>query len=608
LLSRFPSIARSLTGLALGAGLACAGLAGCSSSSKPPTEVVDPPPPGDGTGPVSPGPTADQAFAALSAEYIKQVFALDPNMATQAGDHSHDGKWPDVSVEGTAAMRAFYADAKQKVEAIPEAQLDATNRVDREILLNQLEYALFVIDELKPLERNPLAYVGLIGDGLDPLLTREFAPIETRMASLASRLEGIPAIVAAARARLGKPPRIFTETAIQQVKGLIALTSKGLGESLAKAPGQKAAVLAAAQKATAALSELQFFFEKELLPRSDADFRIGRALFEKKLRFELADPVDIDAVAAGARALMDQTREEMVATSVELWPTLFGKKALPKHDTPAQKQALVKQVLDAVAADRPTNATIVTEARKMLEEMTDFVRKHDLVRIPEEKCDVIEMPEYRRGVAVAYCDSSGPFEAKPETYYAISPTPKDWSKARVESFYKEYNRAMLVELTIHEAMPGHFLQLMHNNQFSSKLRALYGSGPFVEGWAVYSEWVMAKYGAGGPKVRLQRQKMVLRLCANALLDHGVHAGTLDEKQALSLMQVDAFQEEGEAVGKWKRAKLSSAQLTTYYYGFTEFMKLRAIHETKPGFTERSYHDKILSFGSPPMRLLRDIMQ
>lgn len=595
-----------LAGLALSVGLG--GLAACSSSSKPPVQVVDPPPPGDGTGPVSPAPSADQAFAALSADYIKQLFALDPVQATQAGDHTHDGKWPDVSAAGTEAYRAFVAATLQKLEAIPEAQLDANNRVDRQILKHQLAFTQFLFDELKPMEKEPLFYVGLIGDGLDPLLTREFAPAEERMASLASRLEGIPPIVAAARARLGRPSRVATETAIAQVKGLIALTSKGLGDALAKAPGQKAAVEAAAGKATAALSELQYFLEKELLPRSDGDFRIGRALFEKKLRFALFDDVEIDAVAASARALMDQTREEMVGTSVELWPTLFGKRALPKHDTPAQKQALVKQVLDAVAADRPTNATIVGEARKMLEETTEFVRKHDLVRIPDEKCDVIEMPEYRRGVAVAYCDSSGPFEAKPETYYAIAPTPKDWSKARVESFYKEYNRSMLVELTIHEAMPGHYLQLMHNNTFPSKLRALFASGPFVEGWAVYAEWVMAKYGMGGPKVRLQRQKMVLRLCANAILDHGVHAGTLDEKQALALMQNDAFQEEGEAVGKWKRAKLSSAQLTTYFYGFTEFMKLRADHEKRPGFTERAYHDKILSFGSPPMRLLRDIMQ
>jgi uncharacterized protein (DUF885 family) len=600
----FPSLRTLLLAGALG-------LAACSGGGSNGRATPVDPSGSAGGGASTPAPPtagdANAAFAQLSAKYIERLFALDPNLATQSGEHTHDGRWPDVSVAGTAALRAFYAETKAQVDALSEAALDESNRTDRKILQNQLNYALFMIDEVKPLETNPLAYVGLIGDGLDPLLTREFAAVEQRMISLTSRLEGIPAIVAAARARLTRPPKIFTETAIAQMRGLIELTSKGLAESLAKAPGQRDAALAAAVKSTAALTELLAFFEKELLPRSDADFRIGRALFEKKLRYELGDDVDIDAVAADARALLTSTTEEMVATSVELWPTLFGKAPLPRRDTPAAKHALVKRVLDAVAKDRPTNATIVAEANKLLEETTTFVREHDLVRVPDEKCAVIEMPEYRRGVAVAYCESSGPFEAKPETYYAISPTPSDWSKARVDSFYKEYNRAMLVELTIHEAMPGHYLQAMHNNRFPSKLRALYGSGAFAEGWAVYGEWVMAKYGMGGPKVRLQRQKMVLRLCANAILDHDIHAGTLDEKQALALMQGDAFQEEGEAVGKWKRARLSSAQLTTYYYGFSEFMKLRATHETKPGFTERAYHDRVLSYGAPPMKLLREIM-
>jgi uncharacterized protein (DUF885 family) len=166
---------------------------------------------------------------------------------------------------------------------------------------------------------------------------------------------------------------------------------------------------------------------------------------------------------------------------------------------------------------------------------------------------------------------------------------------------------MLADLTIHEAMPGHYLQLMHSNAFTSKLRSVFASGAFVEGWAVYGEWLMAKNGFGGPKVRIQRQKMVLRLSANAIIDHGVHAGSMDEKEALDLMMKDAFQEEGEAVAKWKRARLSSAQLTTYYYGFSEMMKLRLAHEKDPGFTERSYHDKLLGFGSPSLRAARSLM-
>jgi uncharacterized protein (DUF885 family) len=165
---------------------------------------------------------------------------------------------------------------------------------------------------------------------------------------------------------------------------------------------------------------------------------------------------------------------------------------------------------------------------------------------------------------------------------------------------------MLAELAIHEAMPGHYLQLMHNNQFPSKLRALFSSGAFVEGWAVYGEWLMAEKGFGGPRVRLERQKMVLRLAVNAILDHDIHAGQLDEKAALALMTGEAFQEDGEATGKWRRARLTSAQLTTYFYGFSELLALRKAAEGKPGFTERAYHDRILSWGSPAMKFVRQL--
>ncbi len=427
------------------------------------------------------------------------------------------------------------------------------------------------------------------------------------MASLRARLEGVPRIVEIAKRRLQRPPQIYTETAIQQNAGLITLCEHDLAEHFAKVPSQKAALEAAAKNAALALESFQTFLTKELLPRSDGSFRLGRARFEKKMRFELDDAVDVDALATGARALLTKTQDEMVDTAKELWPTLMAPAPLPPLTTADERRAAVRKVLDKLADDHPDNATILKEASAWLDQATKFVREHDLVRLPTDPCKVIEMPEYRRGVSVAYCDASGPLEKKQETFFAISPTPKDWPQKRVDSFYREYNRSMLADLTVHEAMPGHFLQLMHNNAFPSKVRAVFSSGAFVEGWAVYTEWLMAKYGFGGPKVRMMRQKMVLRLSANAVIDHGVHAGTMEEKEALDLMMKDAFQEEGEAVGKWRRARLSSAQLTTYYYGFTEMMKLRAAHEKDPGFTERSYHDRVVGFGSPSMRALRTIL-
>jgi uncharacterized protein (DUF885 family) len=563
----------------------------CSSPARPPTTPPAPP--------MQPS-TSDHAFEQLAQRFLDGYLQRAPVDATQAGEHRYDSTWPDVSVQGDAAMHAFLENTQKQLAAIPRDTLGEQNKIDAQILEDQLEGQLYSLDSLKSREVDPLYYTDLIGAGLDPLVTRSFGTPASRAASLRGRLDGIAAIVAVAKQRLAHPPKISTEIAIKQNAGLIGLVETELNTRMPNQPE----LAASAKRAAAALHDLQTFFEKDLLARSDGSFRLGREKFAKKLSYVLEDQIDIDALAQQARDLLATTQHDMVDTAKQIWADEH--RPLPPLDTPAQQKAFVKQTLDLVAEDRPTNATIVEDAKQLLAKATAFVREHDLVRVPDEPVNVIEMPEYRRGVAVAYCDSSGPLEATPETFFAISPTPSDWSAERTASFYREYNHSMLTDLVVHEAMPGHYLQLMHNNKFSSKLRAVFSSGPFVEGWAVYGEWLMASKGFGGPRVKLERQKMVLRLAANAILDHDVHAGTMDEKGALALMQGEAFQEEGEAVGKWTRARLTSAQLTTYFYGFTEFMKLRVVAEKQPGFSERAYHDRLLSWGSPAMKFVREL--
>ncbi len=514
-----------------------------------------------------------------------------------------------MSTEGEAEYVAFLRQARAELDGVNEGALSEQNRIDAAILRNQIDYQEFQIHDLKVAESQPLAWTTLIGDGFDPLLTRDFAPAEDRMRSVGARLDGVPGVVAAAKRRLGGPgqrAKINTETAIKQTKGLIELCKKQLPAELAKHP-EKERLVASAKKAQAALEDLLGFLQKDLLPRSDGSFRVGPERFAKILRFELEDEVSPDALVQGARDLIAKTQLEMVETSRELWPSLFKNSPFPAVDTKEQRHAVIKKALDALAADRPTNATIVNDARELVKDATRFVKDNDLVSVPDEECKVVEMPEYRRGVAIAYCDSTGPLEKKQESVYSIAPTPSDWPAKRVESFYREYNRSMLKDLTVHEAMPGHFLQAMHANRTKDDLRAVFSSGPFAEGWAVYGEWLMAKNGYGGPRVRLQRQKMALRVAANAILDHGIHAGKMEEKEALALMNDDAFQEEGEAVGKWTRGRLSAGQLSTYFYGFTALLALRTQAEKSQGFTERAFHDKLLSFGSPAVRHIRTLM-
>jgi uncharacterized protein (DUF885 family) len=219
------------------------------------------------------------------------------------------------------------------------------------------------------------------------------------------------------------------------------------------------------------------------------------------------------------------------------------------------------------------------------------------------------MPEFKRGVAIAYCDSPGPLDKTGKTFFAVAPTPKDWSKERKESFFREYNNYQIRDLTVHEAMPGHYLQLAHANEFSAPtlVRPIFRSGTFIEGWAVYCEQMMAEQGYGGPEVKMQQLKMRLRAIANAILDQSIHAGNMTEKEAMDLMMKETFQQEGEAVAKWKRARLTSAQLSTYFVGATEHLDLRAAAEKKPNFDLKKYNDRVISYGSPPVKYVRELM-
>jgi uncharacterized protein (DUF885 family) len=231
--------------------------------------------------------------------------------------------------------------------------------------------------------------------------------------------------------------------------------------------------------------------------------------------------------------------------------------------------------------------------------------------VPDEPLEIITMPEFQQGVALAYCDSPGPLDVGQKTFFAVSPIPAGWTKAQTDSFLREYNTRSIQNLTVHEAMPGHYLQLAHANKYPSPLRAVLASGPFIEGWAVYTEKVMADEGYlnGDPLMKLVQLKWYVRSIANALLDQAVHVDGMSRAAAMKFLTEDAFQEEREAAGKWTRAQLTSAQLPVYFVGAREHMALRAEVEKKQGaaFNLKAYHDQVLSFGSPPVRFARELI-
>ena len=282
-----------------------------------------------------------------------------------------------------------------------------------------------------------------------------------------------------------------------------------------------------------------------------------------------------------------------------------GALAAPANPTPEQQQAVIEAGLAIINADAPSRE-MIPDARADLAEAEAFVKGHDLVGIPNASFSVIEMPEYARGTAGAYADMPGPLESDQRGFYVVEPIPADWTPEQAASYLREYNKWVMQELTLHEAMPGHLLQIAHANQYKSRLRAFFQSGPMVEGWACYGQDVMADAGYldRDPRYLLAHYKFQMRLPINAILDQGFHVGGMTRDQAMELMTKTAFQQEREAAGKWVRMQLSSAQLPVYFVGYQEWRDFRAAAEKRPGFNLRKFHDSALSHGSPPVRFIR----
>jgi uncharacterized protein (DUF885 family) len=552
--------------------------------------------------------TGDAKFEALAGRYIEKMLEMSPETATGLGDHRYDARLDDYSKAGVDRMVKFGHDTLAELQKIDLAKLSATNRVDARILRDGLESQNVSLVELRSWEWNPLNYNA--GGALNQLVARDFAPAEERLRSLKGRLEALPGVLEAAKANLRNPPRIHTETAIQQNKGTISLVRGDIDALVDKAPQMRAEIAPAQQRAIAALESYGSWLEKELLPRSTGDFRLGDAKFRKKLRYALGSDLTREQVLASAKDDLLKTQAAMYETALGLYRQYYPGEADSVHL--ADRKLVIKKVLDRLAEKHPTNDTIVARAKQDLISTTEFVRAQKLVTVPDDPVQITVTPEFNRGVAVASCSPPGALEKNPQTFYYISPTPASWTPQRAESFFREYNDYMLEEVTIHEAMPGHYLQLALANRFKAPtlIRSIYRSGTFTEGWATYAEQVMAEKGYGGAEVRMQQLKMRLRLIINAMIDQGIHTAQMSEKQAIDLMMNEGFQEEGEAAGKWRRACLTSAQLSTYYVGNLEMNDIRRRYEKKLGTQAidlKKLHDTMLSFGSPAPKYVKEMM-
>jgi uncharacterized protein (DUF885 family) len=559
----------------------------------------------DALGPTS-ADAAGHRFRLVAERVLDAMLQAEPETATELGDHRFDDQLTDLSADGIESRVAMLSDALAALDDVDDTALPTAEQVDLEILRTAVSRDLWLLTELREHERNPLVH--LPGEPLYPLLAREVGDPANRLRALAARMAAVPRRLEVARDLLREMPRVHVETAIVQARGVIGMLGGEVDELLAREPRLRDEVDRARASAGVALAEHVRWLESQL-PVSDGDPRLGEARFAAKLWYTLDTETTPEALLTRAESDLQAVEEAIaeVASEIAGAPPRAGQ---------------VREVLDRLAGQAPvTDATIRGLCEQALAATTARVRELDLVTLPDDPVRIIVMPPARRGLAIGYCDPPGPLEPPaPDglphpTFFAVSPTPDDWPADRVTSFYREYNGHLLRDLTVHEVMPGHWLQLAHANRFagSTRVRAAHRSGPFVEGWAVYAEELVAGAGLGlGEQVdvalRMQQLKMLLRSTINAILDVRVHARGMTEAEAVRLMTERGHQEEGEAAGKWRRALLTSTQLSTYYVGYHEVRDVvQRLDVARPGALQRQLHDELLAHGSPPPRHLRTLL-
>jgi uncharacterized protein (DUF885 family) len=545
-------------------------------------------------------PITTARFRDVATRVLDALLEAAPEQATDLGDHRFDDQLTDWSAEATATRATMLTEALAALDDVDDTALIPDDRVDLEILRTQVTGNLWELTELRPHERDPLMH--LPGEALYPLLAREAIPAADRLRALTGRLAQVPDRLGTARDVLRDMPRIHVETAIGQARGTQKLLTDEMQPLLDQEPGLAARAVAARDEALAALAEHCRWLEAQL-PVADGEPRLGEQAYAARLWYTLDTETGPDALLTRAESDLQAIEEELA----ELAAKLAG--APPRVGQ-------VREMLDRTAASAPvTDETILSLCQAALTQLAARVAELDLVTVPTAPVQVIVMPEARRGVAVAYCDAPGPLEPGVvdgglPTFFAVSPTPESWDAERVASFYREYNGHMLRNLTIHEAMPGHVLQLAHAARYrgATRVRSAAGSGPFIEGWAVYAEELIAAAGLGGSEeddagLRLQQLKMQLRTTINAILDVRVHSRGMTEAEAMLLMTGRGHQEEGEAAGKWRRALL-----TSYYVGYRELSDIaRQLRSTRTDWSQRQVHDAMLAHGAPPPRHLRALL-
>ena len=543
--------------------------------------------------------------------YLEEEMKLHPFSATRNGDHRFDDRLDDLSPKARKLDEQRVQKALKSLQSEVEyAKLSRGGQIDFEILKHSLTYQIWLNENTNPYAQDPRVWNEFITDSVYLLFVQSTDEKVKQVRNAASRMEYIPRIITAAKESLQDCPKVIVETAIRQNRGAIAFYEKGIYELTGETP-QVSLLSKPARVLVPLLKEYHEFLEKELLPKAKGEWRIGKEKFARKLELELNAGLTADEVLKDAEAESERVQRDMYVIARQLWSKTFPGKALPPDDA-LGRRSTTRQVLAELGRDHGQVEKLVDEVKESVKELKQFIKAKDILRLPDpDKCQVIEMPEFQRGNSTAFLNPAPPLDPKAESFYAVSPPPKDWDDRRVASYLQEYNRVMLKILTIHEAYPGHYVQLEYGNRHPSLIRKVLSSGVFAEGWAVYTEQMMIDQGfaEGDLSMRLHQLKWYLRAVINAILDHKMHCTNFSDEEALQLLVEGAFQTEGEALGKIVRSKQSSCQLSTYFAGRMAFYRLRQKISRELGdqFDLGRYHEAVLDHGTLPVKYLPELV-
>ncbi len=554
----------------------------------------------------------DAHFENFRDYFVESLWRISPSDAIYAGYHKYDSLLAAPTAENRQLALNEYKSLADSIKSFDEKKLSELNRIDLWMMRDKIDGSIWYINEFKGYQWNPANY-NVSGEFAE-ILNGSYDKLDNRLKMFSSRLEKVPAYYVAAKQEIKNPSIEHTDLAILQIDGSIdEVFGKNLKDSVnvsSLSENEKTKILALSDSAKSTLINFSSWLKdvrKKLNANNSTDFRIGQKLYDKKFAYEIQSHYSAEEIYKKAIARKAELHSEMAKISRELWPKYFGKAVLPTDSL-----ILIRKVIDAISVNHVNRDSFLQSIEQQIPQLVKFITDKNLIYIdPSKPLVVRKTPAYMEGGgAGASISAPGPYDKGANTYYNVSPLT-GYTNEQAESYLREYNHYILQILNIHEAIPGHYTQLVYSNQSPSLVKSILSNGAMVEGWAVYSERMMLEngYGNNEPEMWLMYYKWHLRSVCNTILDHDVHCNGISEEDAKKFLINGAFQQTAEADGKWRRVKLTQVQLASYYTGFTEIYDLREEIKKMMGdkFDLKAFHEKFLSYGSAPVKYIRELM-